>query len=226
MLAAVPVFDVGAIEYVAGLQRQLIEWAKGSSTPYLTAFLLSLLGNTSVFIPFPYVAIVFILTSQAGLDPLILGIISGGGAAFGEVTSYAIGWGGGSYLDSHGYSEKFASLRSFLLRHSKFTPLIIYIFAATPLPDDVLLIPLGLIRYGWARCIVPAFLGKMSLLVLVGYFGRLIMAIAGGLEGSPLVSFYVDLVTVALVIAVAYFVVEFDWSRLLPGGSSKDKRSA
>ena len=221
VVAAIPVFDAGAIEYVAGLQRRLIEWAKESSAPYLTAFILSLFGNTTVFIPFPYVAIVFILTSQAGLDPLLLGIISGAGAALGEVTSYTIGWGGGRYLDSHGYSKKFAPLRSFLLRHSRITPLIIYFFAATPLPDDVLLIPLGLIKYGWVRCIVPAFLGKTSLLLLVGYFGSLFLAVAGGLEGSPLVSFYVDLVTIALVIAVAYVVMEFDWSRLLPQGPSK-----
>lgn len=222
VLAIIPVFDVEATEYVAGIQRQFIEWAKGSSAPYLTAFILSIFGNTTIFIPFPYVAIIFILTSEAGLDPLLLGIISGAGAALGEVTAYAIGWGGGSYLDKHGYSQKFAPLRSFLLRHSRITPLIIYIFAATPLPDDVLLIPLGLIKYGWVRCIVPAFLGKTSLLLLVGYFGSLILSVTGGLE-SPLVSFYLDLVTVTLVIAVAYVVMEFDWSRLLPAGPSKAK---
>lgn len=226
VFAVIPVVEPKAAEYVADVQKRLVEWAAGSSAPYLTAFILSVFGNTTVFIPFPYVAIVFILTSEAGLDPLLLGITSGVGAALGEVTSYAIGWGGGSYLDKHGYSKKFAPLRSFLLRRSRITPLIIYIFAATPLPDDVLLIPLGLIKYGWARCIVPAFLGKTSLLLLVGYAGSLVLSVAGSLESSPLVSFYVDLVSIALVIVAAYVVMEFDWSRLLPGGSSKAKNPA
>ncbi|MBO3802477.1 MAG: hypothetical protein JTT11_01155 [Candidatus Brockarchaeota archaeon] len=227
--ASVALFVVAAFvdrriaDYVEGVSIALRDWSKNSPTAmhaYLACFLLSIVGNTTIFIPFPYAAIVFIMTSQVGLDPLLLGIVSGFGAAAGELASYALGFGGGKYLEKRGYAEKFGSLHAFLLEHRRLLPLAIYVFAATPLPDDALMIPLGMLRYGLVASIVPCFLGKTTMLLFIGYFGSFVSGI--GVDLDPVAGILFDAATVCFVASMVYLVAECDWAKLLkPVGKAR-----
>ncbi|MGQ9514021.1 MAG: hypothetical protein ACUVTL_03075 [Thermoproteota archaeon] len=215
---ALALIDRGVAESTAEISLALRDWSRNSPTrfhAYLASFFLSIVGNTTIFIPFPYAAIVFIMTSQVGLDPLLLGIISGFGAAMGEVSSYALGFGGGRYLEKHGYAKKFDLLNTLLLEHRRLTPLIIYFFAATPLPDDVLMVPLGILKYGVLSSIIPCFLGKTTMLLFIGYFGSFVSCLGGSFEEDPMIGIFFEALTVGFVITVVYIVVEYDWTKLL-----------
>ena len=221
---AAVLLDRGIAESVSGLSNAIRDW--GVSSPsrynaYLVSFLVSIFGNTTIFIPFPYTAFVFIMTSQLGLDPLLLGLISGLGAAIGELTSYALGAGGGRYLEGHGYSKRFSSLHTFLLEHRRLVPLVIYLFAASPLPDDMIMVPLGIIRYGLMRTLVPCFLGKTTLLIIVGYFGSFLSGMGESILEDPVTGILFDMVTIAFIITLVYVIVEYDWSRLLVKASER-----
>jgi len=215
---AIALIDRNVAESVERLSNALRDWSRNSPTrihAYFASFLLSIVGNTTIFIPFPYAAVVFIMTSQVGLDPLLLGIVSGIGAAIGETTSYALGYGGGKYLEKRGYAEKFGSLHAFLLEHRKLVPLAIYFFAATPLPDDVLMVPLGMLRYGLMRTLIPCCLGKMTMLLFIGYFGSFVSGLGGYLGEDPVFGIIFDAATIFFVVSMVYIIVEFDWAELL-----------
>lgn len=196
--------------FLRRIKEDIEKDALRSGTPYLTAFLLSMFGNTSIFIVIPYVGIVFIMASRLNLNPLILGMVSGIGAAIGETSSYLIGRGGGKYLERKGYVKKIDTILAIFKKHGRMLPLIIYIFAVTPLPDDIIMIPLGMIGYGLVESLVPCALGKMTLTTVV--------ALVGGIftieSGDPLFDAYLDLVTIGIIITIIYMVMEVDWEKL------------
>src|SRR6056297_2473642 len=75
---------------IASLSQQWENLATNSEKVLLIAFAFATFGNTTVLIVFPYALIVFEI---AKIYPnwILLGIISGLGAAVGEVTSYLVG---------------------------------------------------------------------------------------------------------------------------------------
>ena len=129
---------------------------------YWGAFLFATFGSTSIMIPLP-IPLVILLLASAGLNPILLGLIGGVGSVVGESTAYLVGRGGRK-IASSGYQKKFQHLNQLIISQPRLTPFLIYLFAATPLPDDILLVPLGLIKYGYWKVMVPCFLGKMTFL--------------------------------------------------------------
>ena len=101
---------------------------------YLGIFLISLLGATSVFIPIPSSVVIFALGGNPVFEPLWIAIVAGLGAAVGELTGYAIGLGGRKII-----GEKYKRKMDILMRlFKRFGPAVIFAFALTPLPDDLL----------------------------------------------------------------------------------------
>jgi membrane protein DedA with SNARE-associated domain len=152
------------------------------------AFLLSAFGNTSVLIVIPYSYVIFQLAlSATGIMPmwypLVLGIISGLGAGIGEVTSYIIGrlFRKSTKLVNSDLGQKFERMRVRFEQHPAMIPLFVFLFAATPLPDDVILVPMGVMKYSYWKTIIPCMLGKMLLCILIAYLGFLL---GNGIDGT------------------------------------------
>ena len=59
---------------------------------YLGLFFISMVSSASIILPVPYFAFVF--AAGAVLNPLLVGVVAGAGAAIGEMTGYVIGIGG------------------------------------------------------------------------------------------------------------------------------------
>jgi membrane protein YqaA with SNARE-associated domain len=132
---------------------------------YFGVFLASFLANASIFFPIPSHIIVF----GAGmlLNPLIVGILGGLGAAFGECIGYALGKGVRTFFKKE---KEFKKVTRKLVR-LKWNFLAILIFAATPLPDDVVGIYCGSIRYPFWRFLVACAIGKIILFTAIAFGG-------------------------------------------------------
>ena len=63
---------------------------------YLGIFIISFIGSVSVIFPIPYTLVIFGLGSV--LDPVLVAIIGGLGAALGEFSGYAVGYYGNSKI--------------------------------------------------------------------------------------------------------------------------------
>lgn len=134
---------------------------------YPGAFVAGLLGSSSIFFSiFPSFLVIPILATE--LNPLLVGILGGTGAGIGQYLHYYIGLGGRRIIP-----EKMRSRMDFWrVKLEKYGVLLILVFAATPLsPDDLLWIPLGLMRYPKLKAFVAAIIGKIILNLAYAYAG-------------------------------------------------------
>ncbi len=145
----------------------------GQQWGYFSAFLLSMFGNTSVFIVVPYSFVVYVLSATGVYNWILLGIISGLGAAIGEVTSYIVGRlaAKSKAIQESEYGEKFERMRKKFEEHPKAIPFWVFLFAMTPLPDDVILVPFGMMKYSYWKTVIPCWLGKTVLCLIIAAMG-------------------------------------------------------
>ncbi|MCW4052290.1 MAG: VTT domain-containing protein [Candidatus Bathyarchaeota archaeon] len=176
---------------------------------FLGVFFISLVGTMAIIVPIPYTLVIFLL-GKAGWDPILLMIAGGSGSAIGELVGYLLGYYG-RRLISHERQRKM----DYLLRlFGNYTPVAIFLFALTPLPDDLLFIPLGLLKYSLLKAFIPALLGKFLMIYLVAYFGKIgdkIIESIFGTEGSLIGSIITTILLITIVVAL-YLV---DWERVL-----------
>ncbi len=189
---------------------------------YLGDFLVSFLGNATVLIPFPYMGVTFILgglmdeaTSEFLFDPWLVGLLSGLGAVFGEMTGYLIGYSGGQLIDKNQRN----AFGNYVDEHPRAIPFVLWFLAVTPLPDDVLILPLGAARYPWWKVMIPQFIGKTMFMTFVAWSGRIGLSIIGTLIGSTdptsLVSRGVEVTSVFLIVLAIYVLVRIDWTAMI-----------
>lgn len=200
--------------------QQLIEWMKNLSLQqgYFGIFLVSLIGALSIFFPIPYTVVIFTLgglkTGESWVfEPVWIAIAAGIGSAIGEFSGYLLGFGGRKAI-----SERYKEKMGFLMKvFDRFGPVVIFLFALTPLPDDLLFIPLGVMRYSLTRAFIPAFVGKVCMNFIVAYGGRFSVQIIRDIIGveSEWVSALIGM-TLAIVFLIVVLVIMFkvDWEKL------------
>ncbi len=174
----------------------------------LLVFLVSLFGNIIPVIPIPYLIIVItIVTTFPQLGIVQVAAVSALGAATGKFVSYGLGYG---VREAMAQSRvRFDSLRRFL-GGSVF--LVAFIFAATPLPDDVAYIPMGIMKYSPIKTYISLYTGKFILTLFVLYSARrseevINSALGGGIVGSA--------PSVVVIITLSYLMMRVDWEHVL-----------
>lgn len=193
----------------------LVDWiswvaAFFSGNPLLLVFVLGLLGNILPFVPTPSLLLIVLLVTSPGSPFQGLGLIEVAsitalGACLGKLVSYALGYGARKAI---GKTERFDSIRKYL---GGSTFLVGLFFAATPLIDTAY-IPLGMIRYSLPKTLIALYVGKFIWILSVLYFssqiGQSITQSVG--EGT-----YTGLLSLALLIPIAYFLISIDWENRL-----------
>jgi membrane protein DedA with SNARE-associated domain len=180
---------------------------------YFGVFFTSLLGAVSLFIPIPDTSTLFAL---AGLkidgswvfDPLIIAAVATIGAGIGQFSGYIVGVRSKMFL-----TGKYKKNADFLARaFKKFGSVGIFAFALTPLPDDLMFVPLGMARYNPVKAFVPSLAGNFFLSLLIVFASRFsisIIANAFGAGGS-LLSF---IISGALGIVLTVTMFKIDWTK-------------
>jgi membrane protein YqaA with SNARE-associated domain len=195
----------------------LVDWinwiaAFFSGNPLLLVFFLGLAGNILPFVPTPSLLLVVLLVINPGSPFQGIGVIeiasiTALGSCIGKLASYALGYGARRAIHK---PERFDSLRRYL---GGSTFLVGLVFAASPLVDTAV-IPLGMIRYSLPKTLVFLYTGKFIWILSVLYFAR-------ELGESFIQSFgqgtYTSILSVALLIPIAYFLVSVDWEHRLTG---------
>ncbi len=168
----------------ASLLQGFMEWSQdiAGTWGYIGIFLVNFIGAATVIFPVPAFLVVFLF--GAILNPWLVGISAALGAALGELTGYAVGLGGKKVIEKkHGKWLKKAN--EWMVKYRAF--LIIVLFAATPLPDDVLGIFCGAIKYDLKKFLLASFTGKLIMnlsLAFGGYFGmQWVLSVFGGTGG-------------------------------------------
>jgi membrane protein YqaA with SNARE-associated domain len=176
----------------------------------LITFLVCLIGNL-LPIPTPYTFVVcfsalpFLQTNL--FIPLIVALIASLGCLVGEIGGYFVGRGASVFI-SEEQSQNLEKYQKFLFEHPKTAPFMIFIFGFTPLNDDFITIPLGMIKYSLLKTIFWCWLGKLSLMLVFSYNVINICSLLGG-ENWILSIISMYLITVILYLMIKIDLVEF-----------------
>lgn len=167
----------------------------------------------SIAIPIPYTYVILLLGMEGTLNPLLLAVAGGIGAGIGEFSGYALGYYGRAII-----SEKRQRKMDYMVKVlNHYGPVVIFLFALTPLPDDLLFIPLGIMRYSFIKAFVPCFLGKLLMSGILAYGGQLYSDVLLALFGE--MTWEIELLTfifttVALVL-ILVALLKIDWEKVL-----------
>ncbi|MBN2157636.1 MAG: hypothetical protein JW776_16435 [Candidatus Lokiarchaeota archaeon] len=160
MIALIIILAVMKISFGQWLANLVITFYEryGNWGIYLGVSIISVFANFTVIFPVPYVvALVVIGAFIPGVRPILVGLAAGFGAGVGEVSAWLVGRGGQEFIKS----EKTERMKKYI--EKGWAPVLIFIFAATPLPDDAFLVVVGYTGYSIFKTLFWCFLGKFVL---------------------------------------------------------------
>jgi len=174
---------------------------------YFGAFIGSIIGNITIALPTPYAFLITALGTN--LNPFVLGLVSGLGATLGELMSYWVGLASRKALNPQQLNRLEIVKRLVV----KYGSLVIVLFAVTPLPDDLLLIPLGIIGYDFRKLAFSIWTGKTILALTLAYAGYYGMEYLSELfESSGWTSVLISFILLAVII---FLLLRIDWETML-----------
>lgn len=131
-----------------------VEWWK--TLGYPGVFLLSLLASGGLVLPIPSMAAV---CGAAGLNLnlIAVGFLSGLGETIGEISGYAIGYGGRSVIENR---DSYKKIRRWVIKRGS---LVLLVVSAIPNPFfDVVGIAAGGLRYPIGKFLAIVWVGKTT----------------------------------------------------------------
>ncbi len=166
---------------ILGMASQFIVWshAFAETWGYLGIFLINIIGNATIFFPVPAFAVVFVF--GAILNPWLVGLVAGLGAAIGELTGYVLGIGGRQILKKR--DQKWFNMAKKWSEKRGIFPVVI-LFAATPIPYDIIGILCGVIKYDLKKFFLATLIGKVVISIILAWAGfysmSWVLAVFGG----------------------------------------------
>ncbi|MFL6453885.1 MAG: VTT domain-containing protein [Nitrososphaeraceae archaeon] len=186
-----------------------------NSFGYFGILLISFVGSIIIFIPIPYFPVLVAAAFDKHLDPHIISISSAIGSVAGKMIIFYASYYGRKILNTSTKKRMFPLHR--LL--SKYGWLGAFIAAATPVPDDVVYITLGLAKYSPFRFATAVFAGKMVLKEITVWSALLI--------GRPFVEYFISnysnpvyfvalIGSTAVILAIIlYLSLKLDWTKII-----------
>jgi membrane protein YqaA with SNARE-associated domain len=180
---------------------------------FIAVFLLSLIGCLSV-VPIPYTYILFLIAMHYELNPIIVSLGGAFGSTLGETIAWFLGRASSSILRDTKYFKRIETIIKFTKSHSSITlPILTFIFALTPLPDKILFLPLGVVRYSVLRLLPAAFMGKMVMNIII-----IITAQTWGVIGEEVLGLnelLMFIATTAMLIIIMSIIMFIKWEKIL-----------
>lgn len=176
---------MGWLEALLYLMRHLI-----SMYGYLGVFLVELIASSSILFPIP--GFFGTMAAATVLNPFIVGLCAGLGAAIGEFTGYLLGLGGRKIIEDRVKLDHAARLYK---RYGLWT---IYMFAATPSPFDIIGILCGVLNVDAKIFFLMTLAGKITLRIMLALTGKQSLHIISNLLSGQMN--YLDLTFVFLVV--------------------------
>ena len=177
--------------------------------------LISFVGSIIIFIPIPYFPVLVAAAFDKHLDPHIISLSSAIGSVAGKMIIFYASYYGRKILNTSTKKRMFPLHR--LL--SKYGWLGAFMAAATPIPDDVVYITLGLAKYSPFRFATAVFAGKMVLKEITVWSALLI--------GRPFVEYFISnysnpvyfvaLIgcTAVILAIILYLSLKLDWAKII-----------
>jgi membrane protein DedA with SNARE-associated domain len=182
---------------------------------YLGVFTASFVGSIIVFVPVPYFPVLVAAALSEKLDPNLISLVSAVGVLLAKMIIFYASYYGRSVL-SDKTKQRMFPLQKVLRRYGGFGAFIV---ALTPIPDDVVYIPLGLARYSPWKFAIATFSGKFILNEIIVWssviLGRPFFESFITTDIDPLFLTLGIIASVVLLVIIVYLSVRVDWARII-----------
>ena len=183
---------------------------------YLGIFLISFVGSIIVFIPIPYFPILITAAFNKHLDPNLICLSSAAGALVAKIIIFYASYYGRTIINIR-TKKRMAPLERLLERYGW---LGAFLAALTPIPDDLVYIPLGIAKYSPWKFATATFSGKLILneAIVWGavFLGRpFVESFSSSTTENP---FYVIIgaISVAAILGgILYLFLKIDWGKII-----------
>jgi membrane protein DedA with SNARE-associated domain len=182
---------------------------------YLGVFTASFVGSIIVFVPVPYYPVLVAAALSEQLDPNLISLVSAVGVLMAKMIIFYASYYGRNVL-SNKTKQRMFPLQKVLRRYGG---LGAFIAALTPVPDDVVYIPLGLARYSPWKFAIATFTGKFILNEIIVWssviLGRPFFESFISTEIDPLYLTLGIIASVVVLVIIVYLSVRVDWARVV-----------
>lgn len=182
---------------------------------YLGILLISFLGSIIVFVPIPYFPVLITAAFNDNLDPTLISLSSAIGAVIAKLVIFYASYYGRNMLSSK-IKGKMLPLQRLLGRYGAIGA---FVAAISPIPDDIVYIPLGLAKYNPWKFAIATFLGKFAFneIFVLGaiYFGK--PFVNNLMSNSTNLDYLlvVTIVSIAVLGVIIYFALKIDWTKII-----------
>lgn len=182
---------------------------------YLSILLISFVGSIIVFVPVPYFPVLLAAALSEKFDPHMISIVSALGTVIAKTLIFFASYYGRKMLSTE-TKKRMLPLQRLVSRYGWPGA---FVAAATPIPDDLVYIPLGLARYSPWKFALATFAGKivMNEAIVWGtvYFGRPIAqdVLSSATDYTTLA--IIAVASVAVMGIIIYYSLKIDWAKLL-----------
>ena len=186
-----------------------------SEVGYLALSLISFFGSLIPFVPIPSFVVLATMAVGEQFNIHILAIVGAVTATFAKMIIFYISYGGGRIL-----SEKTRKrMKPFERLVKKYGAAAAFVAAATPIPDDLIYIPLGLAKYNPRRFFIATLAGKFVLsyiiVIIAHYVGLSILdPLLENVESTSTI--YIGMIVFAVILTVMIILLlRLDWEKIL-----------
>ncbi len=184
-----------------------------STLGYIGLFAISFIASIIVFVPIPFFPILALMSIDKDFDPHLLAFSSAIGATLAKTIIFYSSFYGRRFI-SRESKVKMKPLQRFLKRYGWYAS---FIAAATPIPDDMVYVPLGLAKYNPWLFFTSCFAGKMVISEAIVWGTRMGFNMLEYLESNMngQLVYATVIATIAVTAFLVYFMIKVDWSRLI-----------
>jgi len=178
---------------------------------YIGLTLVSFFGSLIPFVPLPSFLLLATMSVGDQFDLHVIALISAFTATGAKIIVFSVSYGGRRIIGEKSRKR----MRPFERLIKKYGAAAAFFAAATPIPDDLIYVPLGLAKYNPKRFIVATLAGKIVLSYIIvfasHYFGLSLV--------EPLLDDIQDVNTIyigiavfaAIMTAVVILLLKLDW---------------
>jgi len=186
-----------------------------SEVGYLALSLVSFFGSLIPFVPLPSFLVLATMAVGDQFNIHILAILSAVTATLAKQIIFYVSYSGGRII-----SEKTRKrMKPFERLVKKYGAGAAFVAAATPIPDDLVYIPLGLAKYNPRRFFVATLTGKIVLsyvIVLISHFVGLSLVDPLLEDIKDTSTIYIGMIVFGVLLtAMVILLLRLDWAKIL-----------
>lgn len=182
---------------------------------YLGLALVSFFGSLIPFVPFPSFILLATMSVGNQFDAHALALISAVTATAAKQVIFYISYGGRKIIDEKTRKR----MKPFERLVKRYGAVAAFVAAATPIPDDLIYVPLGLARYNPLRFFISTLAGKIVLGYAIVYISRgfglsFIDPLLKEIHGTG--ELYIGTaIFIGMMTGVVVLLLRLDWARIL-----------